>query len=58
MNSHLKTEKNSKNRKTIKKKMNEHKALICHLHMLIAKEVSFSMGDPKEESHYVKHSLL
>lgn len=38
--------------------MNEHKSLICRLDMLIAKEVSFSMGDPKEESHYVKHSPI
>ena len=27
-------------------------------HMLITKEVSFSMGDHKEKSHYVKHSTL
>jgi len=38
--------------------MNEHKALICHLHMLITQEVSFSVGDPKEKSHYVKHSII
>ena len=38
--------------------MNEHKALLCHLHMLITKEVSFSTGDPKEKSHYVKHSPI
>ena len=38
--------------------MNEHKSLICRLDMLIAKEVSFYMGDPKEESHYAKHSPI
>lgn len=38
--------------------MNEHKTLICHLHTLITKEFSFSMGDHKEKSHYAKHSPL